>query len=216
MSEQSKTKIPAPLYAAAGAGDLAYQQLRKLPGVVSELTGKAATGGAELRERTFGLRERGVELREKAATSGAELRVKARDRAVTTLRVANSTATELRERAAATDLDLDRLRAAARRNAETFVTRAHAAQEKAAAVYGDLVARGAQVIGGTAGTVAADAELEAGTAPAALPAGAEADSKVGAKTGNEAGVEAGAEAGVEAKSPAKATKATKRTRPATK
>jgi hypothetical protein len=190
MSEQSKTKIPAPLYAAAGAGDLAYQQLRKLQGAVSELTGKAATSGSDLRERS-------VELREKAATSGAELRGKARERAVATLRAANTTATELRERAAATDLDLDRLRKVARRNAETFVTRAQAAQEKAVTVYDDLVARGARVIGGTADTVAADAEIEATSAQAALPAGADATTETG-----------------EAKTPAKATKATKRTKPA--
>ena len=41
MTDQTKTKLPAPLYAAAGAGDLAYQQLRKLPAVVSELSDRA-------------------------------------------------------------------------------------------------------------------------------------------------------------------------------
>ena len=41
MTEQTNTRIPAPLYAAAGAGDLAYQQLRKLPAVVSELSDRA-------------------------------------------------------------------------------------------------------------------------------------------------------------------------------
>jgi len=35
-------KIPAPLYAAAGAGDLAYQQLRKLPEQVSQLRGRVS------------------------------------------------------------------------------------------------------------------------------------------------------------------------------
>ena len=42
MTEQTKTKFPAPLYAAAGAGDLAYQQLRKLPAVMTELSERAA------------------------------------------------------------------------------------------------------------------------------------------------------------------------------
>jgi heparin binding hemagglutinin HbhA len=37
MPEQTNTRLPAPLYAAAGAGDLAYQQLRKLPALVDEL-----------------------------------------------------------------------------------------------------------------------------------------------------------------------------------
>ena len=41
MTEQTKTRFPAPLYAAAGAGDLAYQQLRKLPSVVNELGDRA-------------------------------------------------------------------------------------------------------------------------------------------------------------------------------
>ncbi|WP_430780613.1 hypothetical protein [Actinoplanes sp. G11-F43] len=63
MTEQTKTKIPAPLYAAAGAGDLAYEQLRKLPAVVSELGDKAA---ASL--RTYN---------EQAGTKAAELRGKA-------------------------------------------------------------------------------------------------------------------------------------------
>jgi hypothetical protein len=35
-------KIPAPLYAAAGAGDLAYQKLRKLPDQVSQLRGRVS------------------------------------------------------------------------------------------------------------------------------------------------------------------------------
>ena len=35
-------KIPNPLYAAAGAGDLAYQELRKLPERVAELRGRVS------------------------------------------------------------------------------------------------------------------------------------------------------------------------------
>ncbi len=35
-------KIPNPLYAAAGAGELAYEQLRKLPERVAELRGRVA------------------------------------------------------------------------------------------------------------------------------------------------------------------------------
>ncbi|GGJ91377.1 hypothetical protein GCM10010123_21490 [Pilimelia anulata] len=48
MSHESKNRIPNPLYAAAGAGDLAFQQLRKhLPAAVDQLRGRATT----LRER---------------------------------------------------------------------------------------------------------------------------------------------------------------------
>jgi len=40
-TKTTTTKLPAPLYAAAGAGDLAYEQLRKLPGKVAELRDRA-------------------------------------------------------------------------------------------------------------------------------------------------------------------------------
>jgi heparin binding hemagglutinin HbhA len=106
MTDPTKTRFPAPLYAAAGAGDLAYQQLRKLPMVINELS----------------------------------------DRAAASLRNANETATNratvLRERANATDLD--KLRSTAASSAATL---AHAAQERAIAIYTALVAQGERVVG---------------------------------------------------------------------
>jgi heparin binding hemagglutinin HbhA len=66
MTEQTKTRFPAPLYAAAGAGDLAYQQLRKLPAVVNELSEKAA---ASLRTYNEQANTKAAELREKAQTT---------------------------------------------------------------------------------------------------------------------------------------------------
>lgn len=67
-------KIPAPLYAAAGAGDLAYEQLRKLPERV-----------AELRERVNDIRPAVSEaVSERALRSDLErLRVLARRNAAT-------------------------------------------------------------------------------------------------------------------------------------
>ncbi|GAA2696902.1 MULTISPECIES: hypothetical protein [Actinoplanes] len=62
MTEQTKTKIPTPLYAAAGAGDLAYQQLRKLPAVLTELSDRAV---ASLRTANV----QATELQKKAATT---------------------------------------------------------------------------------------------------------------------------------------------------
>jgi len=91
-TKQTTRKYPAPLYAAAGAGDLAYQKLRTLPAKVAELRGRTGTP----------------------------------------------------------ELDVDRLRAVARRNAAAFVAGAQAAQEKAVALYTDLVARGEQVVQGGA------------------------------------------------------------------
>jgi hypothetical protein len=46
MAAETNTKIPAPLYAAAAVGDIAYQRLRKLPATVSELRGRVS--GADL------------------------------------------------------------------------------------------------------------------------------------------------------------------------
>ena len=69
MSQPKTKRIPAPLYAVAGAGDLAYQQLRKLPEAVTELTGKAAGTTAELRTKAV---QSTAELRERA-NSGTEL-----------------------------------------------------------------------------------------------------------------------------------------------
>lgn len=131
MTQSTRNRIPGPLYAAAGAGDLAYQKLRKLPAVLSELTGKAAAGTADLREKAA---VNSAELREKAVAGTAELR------------------------------------GAALRNAAAVVAGAQVAQEKASAVYEELVARGARVIGGSAQTVSADAELESeGAVAPALP-----------------------------------------------
>jgi len=66
MTDQTKTQLPAPLYAAAGAGDLAYQQLRKLPAVLTELSEKAA---ASLRTYNEQAGAKAAQLREKAQTT---------------------------------------------------------------------------------------------------------------------------------------------------
>jgi hypothetical protein len=66
MTEQTKTRFPAPLYAAAGAGDLAYQQLRRLPAVVTELSERAA---ASLRVYNEQANAKAAELRDKASTT---------------------------------------------------------------------------------------------------------------------------------------------------
>jgi hypothetical protein len=109
-TKQTTRKYPAPLYAAAGAGELAYQKLRTLPAKVAELRGRAGSN----------------------------------------------------------ELDVERLRSVARRNAAAFVAGAQAAQEKAVALYTDLVARGEQVVQGGAKSaegavaeIAADAETDA-------------------------------------------------------
>ncbi|SCG76848.1 hypothetical protein GA0070609_5296 [Micromonospora echinaurantiaca] len=174
MTQPKTNRIPAPIYAAAGAGELALQQLRKLPAVVSDLGTKVV-----------------ADLGGKAVVTGVELRQKANE----TLRTANQTAGNLREKAPAdlnklreaadlnklrevADLnklrevaDLDRLREVATRNAAVVVAGAQTAQERALAAYGALVARGERVVGagvlGAADTVNADIEATEATAPAA-------------------------------------------------
>lgn len=92
MTTKTQTrKIPAPLYAAAGAGDLAYQQLRKLV----------------------------AELRPTVTEAVSEPRLRA---------------------------DLGKLRKVARRNAAAVRSGAQVAQERATALYTDLVARGQRVV----------------------------------------------------------------------
>ncbi|MDG4833643.1 hypothetical protein O7627_30680 [Solwaraspora sp. WMMD1047] len=154
MTEPKTTRIPAPLYAAAGAGDYAYEQLRKLPAVVNGLSGKATVTTAELRE--------------KAVLTTAELR----EKAAATLRQANTGAVALKERTATGELDMQRLREAARRNAAVVVAGAQVAQERALAAYAAMVARGERVVG--TGVVQAaetvNADMEATEAPAEVTA----------------------------------------------
>jgi heparin binding hemagglutinin HbhA len=109
-------KIPTPLYAAAGAGDLAYQQLRKLPAQVAQL------------------RARVEELRPAVTDVVAETNLRA-------------------------DLTVaaDRLRDAARRNTSSLLAGAQVAQDKAFAVYTELVNRGEKVV---AGGRTAEAKIE--------------------------------------------------------
>ncbi|MGC4784211.1 hypothetical protein ACLQ3A_21555 [Micromonospora zamorensis] len=181
MSEPKTNRIPAPIYAAAGAGELAIEQLRKLPAVVGVLSTRVV-----------------ADLGGRAVLTGYELRQKATE----TLRTANETAGTLRERAQAeldlaklrdsaelaklreaADLaklrevtDLDKLRAAATRNAIMVYAGAQAAQERAFAAYGALVARGERVVGAgvleAAETVNADIEATEGVpaTTAATPA----------------------------------------------
>lgn len=156
-------RIPAPVYAAAGAGDVAYQRLRQLPAMVDQLRAKAVTGTAGLRQMATTSRSG---LREKARSTTAELR----DRAAATLRTANTAAESLRARAAGGELDVQRLREVALRNAAVVKAGAQAAQERALATYAALVARGERVVG--AGVVRAadtvNTDMEATEAPAAV------------------------------------------------
>ncbi|MET7372927.1 hypothetical protein [Micromonospora arida] len=150
MSEPKTNRIPAPIYAAAGAGELAIEQLRKLPAVVGVLSTRVV-----------------ADLGGRAVLTGFELKQKATE----TLRTANETAdlAKLRE-----VTDIDKLRAAASRNAALVVAGAQVAQERAFAAYGALVARGERVVGAgvleAAETVNADIEATEAVTPASTAA----------------------------------------------
>lgn len=161
MNQPRDTKIPAPLYAAAGAGDLAYEQLRKLPAVLTELTGKAVAGREELRGKAVNAT---AQFAGRALTTTEELRGKAAE-------------VGQKGRAVATDLAVDRLREVATRNAAAVIAGAQAAQERALAAYTALVARGERVVGTgvvqaadtvNADMVATEAVVEATGAPVEL------------------------------------------------
>ncbi len=122
MPNNDTTKIPGPLYAAAGAGDLAIERLRTVPERVAKLQDRLQ---AELPDRVN-------ELQDKITQRVAEL---------------PAFVAELRQRVI--DTDTDKLRESAQRNAAAFRSNAQIAQERAAAIYADLVARGEQVVGRT-------------------------------------------------------------------
>ncbi|MEU5725770.1 hypothetical protein ABZ783_28640 [Micromonospora sp. NPDC047738] len=217
MTQPKTNRIPAPLYAAAGAGELALEQLRKLPTVVSDLGTRVV-----------------AEFGGKAVVTGVELRQKATE----TLKSANetlktATATGLREKAVPTDLDLDKFREAAGRNAAAVLAgaqeRAQAASARAVAAYAELVARGERVVGAgvleAADTVNADIEATgAVTTPAAKPAevptptevaeAAEAKPAAVKRTRATKATATRATAAKPATPSAKLPKTTKRTRPA--
>jgi hypothetical protein len=62
---ETNTKIPAPVYAVAGAGDVALRQLRKLPAVTAELRAEIPARAVEL---GVALPARAAELRAQVAT----------------------------------------------------------------------------------------------------------------------------------------------------
>jgi heparin binding hemagglutinin HbhA len=93
MTDQTKTRFPAPLYAAAGAGELAYQQLRKLPAVVNQLSERAA---ASLRTANEQAGTKATQLRERASTTDFDaLRGNAASVATTFAQIAQDRAVNL-------------------------------------------------------------------------------------------------------------------------
>lgn len=135
-------KIPNPLYAAAGAGDIAYERLRKLPEQVAQL------------------RARVEEIRPAVSDAVSE--------------------NNLRD-------DLNRLRGVARRNAASILASAQAgaqvAQDRAFAVYTDLVARGEKVVSTARGAEARiEIEPAAKTVTAEVAATEEPPAATGAST----------------------------------
>lgn len=131
-------KMPDAVYAAAGAGDLAYQQLRKLPEKLAELRGRV------------------MEMRPVVADAVSEKSIRA---------------------------DVEKLRKAARRNANAVVNGAQAAQERAMQVYTELVAHGERVV---AGARAGAAKLQLATARQETRDARETEAALGAEKDSDA------------------------------
>lgn len=142
----NRTDLPGPIYAAAGAGEIAYEKLRKLPA--------AAARTAD------GLRQR--------------LTAPDRDRNV---------------------VDLARVRESAQRGTAQLVAQAASVQDRAAAGYRRLVARGERVMADrigvpTAPPEPAGIEVEVGPVRPAKP-GAREESGDAATAGSDAGTPSG-------------------------
>lgn len=135
------TKIPAPLYAAAGAGDLAMERLRKLPGKVAELQDRVQT---ELPGRL-------TTLSDKVTQKVAEI---------------PSLVAEFRQRVV--DTDADKLRESGRRNAQVVLTNVQAAQKRAQEIYASLVAHGEEVVGRSMPAAGAPVQAEVVATPATV------------------------------------------------
>ncbi|QSB14508.1 hypothetical protein JQS43_24005 [Natronosporangium hydrolyticum] len=69
------TELPKPVYAAAGAGDLAYQQLRKLPEVAARTIRTASETADELRQR-LAAQEETVSIRVRASAERGRSRMR--------------------------------------------------------------------------------------------------------------------------------------------
>src|SRR5690348_9368375 len=90
------------------------------------------------------------------------------DLAYQRLRKLPATVADLRERVARTDLDTDRLRGIAQRNANTLVNSAKDAQVRAQNLYTKLVAHGEEVVRGRR-VIQATIGVEPAPAPAPAP-----------------------------------------------
>src|SRR3981189_3556149 len=142
MSTSTSNKIAAPVYAVAGAGDLAYRQLLKLPAVTAELREDLPARVAELRSE---LPARVEQLRAELPTRAAEL----------PNRVAELSS-ELPAR-------VEHLRAEFPTAMTTLVAEAYQ-------VYNGLVARGERVVEGRRGNGKRVAKSDAAPKPTRVPA----------------------------------------------
>jgi hypothetical protein len=118
----AQSTLPRPVYAVAGAGDLAAEQLKRLSARAPEFQARAQ----ELQARAAELPQ---ELRKLAAELPRDLQNLATD--------IPSLAAQLQ--AKARELDVETVTAAVRKNVET-------AQHKAVDVYDDLVSRGQKAV----------------------------------------------------------------------
>lgn len=150
MPTRTQTQIPTSFYAAAGAGDLAIDRLRQLQDTLVGVQDRVAKAQDELPGRVTVMQDKVIQK-------------------VTEL---PSIVAELRQRVVDTDTDM--FGASVRRNVGVFVANVQAAQDKAASIYSELVARGKRVVDGDASNQTHE-HLHAEFVPAADETTAEAN-----------------------------------------
>jgi hypothetical protein len=118
----AQSTLPRPVYAVAGAGELAAEQLKKLAAQAPEIQARAAELPQEIRKIANDLPRDLQNLATDIPSIAAQLQAKARG------------------------IDVDVVTKAVKRNVETARKNLDTAQHKAVDVYGDLVKRGERVV----------------------------------------------------------------------
>lgn len=118
----AQSTLPKPVYAVAGAGDLAAEQIKKLASQAPELQARAAELPQEIRKIAADLPRDLQNLATDLPSLAADLQTKARG------------------------LDVETVTAVVRKNTAAVRKNVETAQHKAVDVYGDLVERGQKFV----------------------------------------------------------------------
>lgn len=158
-SDTTKNEYPSAVYAAAGIGDLAYQQLRKLPEYADRLRAEAEKLRGRAPEFRAQATEKAETLRNQAGGQFNAFRADATGETGKLKAKAAELGAQATDKAAelTTKVDIEKIRT-------TLVTGAQTVTERAVKLYEGLVARGEKVVvhdAKTHDTTAQDAKADA-------------------------------------------------------